>query len=228
MSEAGFTLIEALAATVLLAMILAALSTITAQWLPNWNRGMVRIQASDQIALALERIVADLSAAEFVTAGNDSHRPVFDGTDRSVLFVRITLGPHALAGLDLVQIGPVNVDSASAVARSRGSFAAVMTGVPQRQPLFSESVVLLRGSYHLSFAYAGDDRVWHPSWRSQGDLPKTIRISLQDLTAQRSRSMATAVAGYAKAPVECLSAKSLTDCRALRHQPASVDVSKAR
>lgn len=32
---AGFTLIEALVATLLMAMILSALATVTAQWLPN-------------------------------------------------------------------------------------------------------------------------------------------------------------------------------------------------
>src|SRR5438067_1558613 len=36
---AGFTLIETLIAMALMSAILAALSIVTAQWLPNWNRG---------------------------------------------------------------------------------------------------------------------------------------------------------------------------------------------
>ena len=36
---AGFTLVEAMVATALMGMILAAIATVTAQWLPNWNRG---------------------------------------------------------------------------------------------------------------------------------------------------------------------------------------------
>jgi general secretion pathway protein J len=42
--SAGFTLIETLIATALMVAILAALATITAQWLPNWNRCFARVQ----------------------------------------------------------------------------------------------------------------------------------------------------------------------------------------
>ena len=65
-STAGFTLVEALVATVLMGMILAALATVTAQWLPNWNRGFVRVQRTELLAIAIERLAADFAAAEFV------------------------------------------------------------------------------------------------------------------------------------------------------------------
>ena len=55
---AGFTLIEALVATALMGFILAALATITAQWLPNWNHGIVRVQRNEQVALGLERLAS--------------------------------------------------------------------------------------------------------------------------------------------------------------------------
>ena len=62
----GFTLVEALIATALMATILTALATITGQWMPNWNRGMTRVQGDEDLALGLDRIVADLAAAEFI------------------------------------------------------------------------------------------------------------------------------------------------------------------
>ena len=68
-SIAGFTLLEALIATALMGIILATLATITAHWLPNWNRGFARVQRNEQLALAVERVIADLAAAEFVPAG---------------------------------------------------------------------------------------------------------------------------------------------------------------
>src|SRR5205814_2503760 len=61
---AGFTLVEALLATALMAAILAAIGTVTAQWLPNWNRGFASVQRSEAFAIGLERVVADLAAAE--------------------------------------------------------------------------------------------------------------------------------------------------------------------
>ncbi len=48
-NERGFTLIETLVALALTGMVLSALASITAQWLPNWNRGIDRIQRSETI-----------------------------------------------------------------------------------------------------------------------------------------------------------------------------------
>src|SRR5437764_628899 len=52
--EDGFTLIEALISTALMAAILAAIATVTAQWLPNWNRGFAGVQRNELLALGLE------------------------------------------------------------------------------------------------------------------------------------------------------------------------------
>ena len=67
-ADAGFTLLEALVAIALMGLIVGALATVTAQWLPNWNRGQLRTQRNEQLAIALDRLVADLSAAEYVVA----------------------------------------------------------------------------------------------------------------------------------------------------------------
>ena len=94
----GFTLVEALLATALMGAILAALATVTAQWLPNWNRGFARVQRAEQLALGLERLVADLAAADSSRRAA-SRMPVFDGTD-SVTFLRTALGPNTRPGLE--------------------------------------------------------------------------------------------------------------------------------
>src|SRR5260221_8757946 len=104
-SEAGFTLIETLVALALTGLVLSALANITAQWLPNWNRGMDRIQGSESIGLALQRICADLAAAEYVPANREQRQPLFDGSELSVTFVRTALGPNARPGLEVVRIG---------------------------------------------------------------------------------------------------------------------------
>ena len=53
-------------ALALTGLVLSALATITAQWLPNWNRGFDRIQQSELVGIAMQRIAADLAAAEYV------------------------------------------------------------------------------------------------------------------------------------------------------------------
>ena len=85
-------------ATALMGAILSALATVTAQWLPNWNRGFARVQRTDSLALGLERLVADVSAAEFVPGGRETLKPYFDGTELSLTFIRTALGPNARAG----------------------------------------------------------------------------------------------------------------------------------
>jgi prepilin-type N-terminal cleavage/methylation domain-containing protein len=103
--EDGFSLIETLVAMALMGLVLSALANITAQWLPNWNRGLERIQRSELIGIALQRIGADLAAAEYVSANRDARHPLFEGSELSVTFVRTALGPNAGPGLDVVRVG---------------------------------------------------------------------------------------------------------------------------
>src|ERR1700709_1723684 len=86
--EAGFTLIEVLMATLLMTVILAALATVTAQWLPNWNRGMARVEGAGRLAIGLRRALADLSVVEMIPLNGDAKRPLFEGSELSVTFVR--------------------------------------------------------------------------------------------------------------------------------------------
>jgi len=122
-SEAGFTLIEALVALALTGLVLSALATLTAQFLPNWNRGIDRIQHSELIGISMRRIAADLAAAEFIPAGSDEKKkPLFEGTPLSVTFVRTAIGPNAGIGLDLVRIGETTDRGYLVTVRSRAGF----------------------------------------------------------------------------------------------------------
>ena len=71
-------------ATLLMTIILAALATMTSQWLPNWNRGMARVQRAERLAIGLERVLADLSVAEMIPSNGDSKRPLFDGSEQLI------------------------------------------------------------------------------------------------------------------------------------------------
>ena len=117
--EGGFTLIETLVAMALMGLVLSALAGITAQWLPNWNRGLERIQRSELIGIALQRIGADLAAAEYVPANRDARYPLFDGSELSVTFVRTALGPNAGPGLDVVRVGETTDRQGLVTVRSR-------------------------------------------------------------------------------------------------------------
>src|ERR1700731_1266871 len=120
--EGGFTLIEALVALALPGLVLSALANITAQWLPNWNRGLDRIQRSEMISITLQRIADDLAASQYVPIGGGETKPLFAGTERSVIFVRTALGPNVGPGLDVVRLSETSAQGGLATVRSRMSF----------------------------------------------------------------------------------------------------------
>jgi general secretion pathway protein J len=180
-SEAGFTLIEALAALALTGLVLSALATLTAQWFPNWNRGIDRIQHSELIGIAMQRIAADLAAAEYVPANRETKKPLFEGSAQSVTFVRTALGPNAAIGLDLVRIGEATDQGHLVTLRSRAPFAPLPPGVlPSAQVHLSGAVVLLRPPLKLSFAYAGPDQVFRDNWVNADKLPAAIMLTVRD------------------------------------------------
>jgi len=209
---AGFTLVEAMVATALMGMILAAIATVTAQWLPNWNRGFERVQRVELLAIGIERIVADLSAAEFITAGTASRVPVFDGTELSVTFLRTAIGPNTRPGLELVRIAETAGERGLMTVRTRARFLPTGRDGVEVQPAPADPVVLVRAPYRVTFSYAGADRVWRNVWRGQGELPKAIRVQLRDAATERTLAVSTATVVNADMPADCVLAEVIVDC----------------
>jgi len=203
--EGGFTLIETIAALALMGLVLSALASITAQWLPNWNRGVDRLQRGEAVAVALQRIAADLAAAEYVPANRESRHPLFEGSELSVTFVRTAIGPNAGPGLDVVHLGEAADRREFVTVRSRERFAPLPVGSSLSEQLhFGDPVVLLRAPYRLSFAYAGPDRMWKTTWRGNKSLPAMVRLTVRDAASERLLSVSTVAPIHAQAPSDCI------------------------
>jgi general secretion pathway protein J len=209
--ERGFTLIETLVALALTGLVLSALASITAQWLPNWNRGVDRIQRSEIVGIALQRIGADLAAAEYVPPDRDRKRPLFDGSELSVTFVRTALGPNAGTGLDVVRVGETTDHGELVTIRSRTSFRPLPPGSSLSEQIhFSDHVVLLRPPFRLSFAYAGQDMIWRNSWHDAEQLPTAIKLTVRDAASQRILSVSTVTPVHVQLSADCALQK--TEC----------------
>ena len=190
--EGGFTLIETLVALALMGLVLSALANLTAQWLPNWNRGLDRIQRSEMIGITLQRIAEDLAAAEYVPANRDAKQPLFVGSAQSVTFVRTAFGPNAGPGLDVVRLSEVTDQGGLVTVRVRAPFRPLaLESSISGQLHFAEPVLLLRAPYRLSFAYAGEDGAWQSSWRESDKLPAMIRLTVSDASGDRVRAIST-------------------------------------
>ncbi|HEV3183505.1 MAG TPA: prepilin-type N-terminal cleavage/methylation domain-containing protein [Xanthobacteraceae bacterium] len=211
-ASAGFTLIETLIATALMVAIMAALATVTAQWLPNWNRGFARVQRTELLSLGLERVVADLAAAEYVPAHYATRRPLFEGRELAVTFVRTAVGPNTRAGLEIVRIAEAADARGLALLRTEMPFAPVDPNLGVDLRRLTDPVVLVRAPFRLSFSYAGTDRVWKPTWLDAGELPAAVRVTVRNATTGQILSVSTAALLHVTASAECVRAKSKRNC----------------
>jgi general secretion pathway protein J len=209
---AGFTLIEMLIATILMVAVLGALATVTAQWLPNWNRGFARVQRAELASVGLERVVADLAAAELIPPYSGAKSPLFDGAALSVTFVRSALGPNTRPGLEIVRIAETTDDRGLAMVRVSAPFAPLAPDGSGVGPAFGDPVVLVRAPYRLSFSYAGPDRAWRGDWRDVGTLPTAVRVLLRDAATAQALAVSTAITVHVNLSAECVRASSPPNC----------------
>jgi general secretion pathway protein J len=214
--EAGFTLIEVLMATLLMTVILAALATVTSQWLPNWNRGMARVQSAERLAMGLDRIAADLAVAEMIPLNGDTRAPLFEGSELSVTFVRTAVGPNARPGLEIVRLIEKADDHGLALVRERAPFTPMPTDA---QIKFLDQVVLIRLPFRVTFSYAGPDQVWQPTWRGQTQLPEMIRIAVRNGATGQVLGVSSAAIVHTNAPAECARAKDASACLNAKLKP---------
>jgi general secretion pathway protein J len=207
---------EAMLATVLMVMVLGALATVTTQWLRNWNRGFARVQRVDLWAAGLDRLMADLAAAEVVSGGLEKDMPVFDGAQQAVIFVRTSLGPNYTTGLEVVRIADATDDRGPALVRWTAPF--VPQAGPAKEGGFANPIVLMRAPYPISFSYAGPDRVWREVWRDKTQLPRTIRVEVRDAAGTLAVSTSTFV--RAELPARCALATTTVD-ECLNNKPSA-------
>jgi general secretion pathway protein J len=207
--EAGFTLLEMMIAVMLMVFILIALATVTAQWLPNWNHGMARMERDERFAFGINRMVEDLAVAEFVPANTTVKTPYFDGSELSVSFVRTAIGPSSRPGLEIVRFQEVADASGPALVRSRAAFVPMDATAQAR---LADPVVLIRSPYRVTFAYAGSDDTWQPTWRAAIELPRRVRITVRDGITQQRLAVSTAALVHIDTPAACAREKNVDQC----------------
>jgi len=205
---AGFTLVEALVAMVLMGMIMASLATITAQWLPNWNRGFARVESAERLSLVLDRLAGDLAAAEFVTLNRNNPRPLFEGSELGVTLVRSAIGPNARGGLEVVQIAEAADRLGPVLLRARTPFVPA----EKVEGPFTDPVVLLRAPYRITLSYAGADREWKATWSGARELPSAVRFTIRDGVSERTLLASTATVIHTQLPALCANSDDERRC----------------
>jgi general secretion pathway protein J len=209
-ADAGFTLVEMLVAMLLMAMIIGALTTITAQWLPGWSYGFSRLQRTELMAIGLDRIARDLADAAFISGDRKIKSPFFDGAELSVVLVRPTISPNARGGLEVVRISESADQQGRLVVRTAAPF--LPGGDSAGSINFANPVVLMRAPYRLSFSYAGKDRVWKSVWHGEKLLPTAVRLTVRDAATDRPLAASTIVDIHAEMSAACADSDSDGAC----------------
>jgi general secretion pathway protein J len=210
---AGFTLVEALVSIALMGAIVASLSAVTGQWLPNWHRGFGRVQRLETLDVGLQRLASDLEAAEFVTPNNASKAPIFLGDAKSVTIVRVANAPGTASHLEFVRLAETVDERGFALVRSHAPFKPLDPNRPiDAQLYFADPVVLIRAPFRVSFAFAGADRQWRDSWRDPVLLPTAARIEVRDAATDQVLAVSTAVLLHVDLPAACVSQQSSEQC----------------
>jgi general secretion pathway protein J len=210
---AGFTLFEALVSVALMSAIVVSLSAVAGQWLPNWHRGFGRVQRLETLDVGLQRLAADLAAAEFVTPNSVSKGPIFLGDEKTVTFVRISNAPGAARHLEFVRLAETVDERGFALVRSHAPFKPLDPDRPiDAQLYFADPVVLIRAPFRVSFAFAGADRLWRGSWNDSVLLPSAARIQVRDAPTDKVLAVSTATLLHVDVPAECVTQKSVQQC----------------
>jgi len=209
----GFTLVEALVAVALMGLVLAMLGTVTARWLPSWNRGFARLQRADTVGLVVERIAADLVGAEFLSLDRTSQRATFDGTSSSVVLVRSTLGPNAVEGVEIVKIAEEPDGDGYVLVRSHAPLALHGKADGDLSAIaFTDRVTLLRSPYRVSFAFADAMLAWRDLWRDATILPRAVRITIEDSSKSKGPFTSVIALLHVSTAAACASAISAWGC----------------
>lgn len=196
--SAGFSLIETLAALFLMGLILSALARLTAQWMPGWDRAFGRIQRSESVSIALERIDQDLGAAEFIRVNRDAKSVFFEGDEDGVTFVRSALGPNVDPGLDVVRLTQTRQGDEAVLVRSHARF------VPGAESGFvlTDPVVLLRSPFSVSFSFAGKDGVWKTTWHESEAPPLSVLVTMRNAATGDAIGVSRAISIHRTASAE--------------------------
>lgn len=198
--QAGFTLMEALFSLLLMSLILAALGSMTAEWVPTWARGFGVAQRSQLVLTGIDRLATDIASAEWISAGANGG-PIFEGGALSLTFLRTAVGPNAGNRLEVVRYSETSSEGGLALVRTTAPY--LPGSAESRRPVFQNPVVILRSPYRVSFAYAGPDRVWKDGWQNNPELPRAVRVLVRDTATSRSLAVTTTAVVRAELPARC-------------------------
>lgn len=218
--HAGFTLIESLAALAITSLVVLSCGALLRESGYFFDRGTRAIDDTERFAWAINRLQRDFASARFVPeASGKAATAAFTGQSEKVVFV--AAGREASTGEEVVEFAAESIDGGEQLVRRRAPWpgpSSRLSGIEPRDP-----VVLLHGSFSISFVYAqaapDGALVWRDEWNGADGLPHAVRVKLIDSATGADFLAADQFLIRANAPLTCASGK--VDCLPGQKETAS-------
>ena len=216
-TEAGFTLIEMLAALAIGAVVIAAMAGLIRTVGLSFERGTRGVASAERVLLAVERLAADFGSARFILrldAGSGTQAALFTGARDKAIFV--TAGHAAIGERDdeMVFLTVEGDRDTTQLVRRRAAFPGA--GAPLAKIVPGDPVVLLEGPIDVGFAFAdaapGQAPRWSATWINQPQPPRQVRLIVRDRVSGADVLAPTVFAIRADAPGTCAVADATPAC----------------
>lgn len=199
---AGFTLVETLAALAVASSIIVGAAALVHHVALNFDRGTRGVNDAERFALAMDRLARDFGAICFVTETKEKpapqraapalanqpkeprqDKPLFVGAATKMTFVSASRVGAGAAREELLTLSVESSrDDMTQLVRRRAPWLGPRSGSAARDP--QDAVVLLKGRYDMSFSFARVDAAggltWTNIWQGEAELPRLIRLNMQD------------------------------------------------
>jgi prepilin-type N-terminal cleavage/methylation domain-containing protein len=172
--NAGFSLVEVMAALVVTCLLMMALTPFVNQLLSTWARGSLIGVIVDLTSRGIGQLRKDLRHAVPLEA-----RPgvtAFRGDELQFEFPAATgLGPGR-GGVEMIAISAERLEEKElAIVRRRSGYLSTESGAA-----FKDRVVLFSGNFQYMFRYIAQDGTRQNTWSNRPDLPVRIEVDILD------------------------------------------------
>jgi Tfp pilus assembly protein PilV len=174
--EAGFSLVEALAAVVLTALLMSIILPAFGTIATRWMTGQRTVEDADLWERAMVRLAADVGRAAALKVPTERDLVAFwRGDERQILFA----APVAGGGENAFEIVAYSIepdDAGQSLVRRAGPYTAAGLDTPVRD--LSNPIALASGPYRFRFDHVATDGRKATDWIRQKALPRRVELSV--------------------------------------------------
>jgi prepilin-type N-terminal cleavage/methylation domain-containing protein len=202
----GFTLVEALAALAITAVILVATGGLIRNVAGYFDRGTRGVGEAEHLLLATDRLAADFSTARYaLQKSGDKFAVAFAGGPTKVAFVGAAGVGLESRHEELVTLTVESADEVTSLVRRRAAWREPGGQIEDLTP--EDPVVLIEGRLAMGFAFgrlSPDGALsWSDSWNEEPVLPRFVRLTLRSRSTGEDLLTGVEFVVRADAPSAC-------------------------